>query len=283
MNTRNLGFKDKFGLFRNSPDPPSDFRSLSLIGSIYDQTLLKRNQQSLYAIWKNLNDDVGGGIPAFEFSSRNSKEMERWILNNAASPICLLDANNQAAPSARILPIINQSKRSEHIFNALVSQAQSFCSMMSKEVGPGSPIYQPNIFVGWITACTKQNNGKSLYYQVLNAKFGDIESTAIKKLKKTGIPGKIDNMRIGKSLARGIKTFNSAKTERATTELTLAATRNERDISRIRVRPQRPCMICGCYEIYDLDTEDNDNNDDNHDEKVDWASLGWIRRARPPL
>ena len=251
LNSRNLGFRDKFGLFRNSPDPPSGFRSLSLIGSIYDQSLLKRNQQSLFAIWKNLNEDGGGGIPAFEFSARNSKEMEKWILNNAASPICLLNAYNKAAPSARILPIVNQSRRSEHIFEALVSQAQSFCSMMSSEVGPGSPIYQPNIFVGWITACTKQNNGKSLYYQVLNAKFGDIESTAIKKLKKAGIPGKIDNMRIGKGLARGIKTFNSAKTERATTELTLAAMRNERDISRIRVRPQRPCMICGCYEVYD--------------------------------
>ena len=251
LNKRNLGFRDKFGLFRDSPDPPSDFRSLSLIGSIYDQTLLKRNQQSLYGIWKDINEEAGGGIPAFEFSARNSKEMARWILNNAASPICLLNEKNQAAPSNRILPIINQSKRSEHIFNALVSQAQSFCSLMAKEVGPGSPIYKPNIFVSWISACTKQNNGKSLYYQVLNAKFGEIESTAIKKLKRAGIPGKIDNMRIGRGLARGIKTFNSAKTERATTELTLAAMRSERDICRIRGRPQRPCTICGCYEIYD--------------------------------
>ena len=249
LNTRNLCFKDKFGRFRDSPDPPSGFRSLSLIGSIYDQTLLKRNKQTLYAIWKNLNEE-GGGIPAFEFSSRNSKEMSRWILNNAASPICLLDVYNQVAPSARLLPIINQSMRSKHVFNAMASQAQSFCSMMAKLVGPGSPMYHPNILVSWITACTIQNNGKALYYQVLNAKFGEIQSTAIKKLSKAGISGKIDNMRIGKGLARGVKTFNSAKTERSSTELTLAAMRNERDISRIRGRPQRPCMICGCYEKY---------------------------------
>ena len=249
LNTRNLGFKDKFGLFRNSPDPPSGFRSHSLIGSIYNQMLLKRNKQSLYAIWKNLNDE-GGGIPAFELSARNSKELSRWILNNAASPICLLDVNNQVSPSARLLPIIQQSKRSEHIFNALALQAQEFCSMMAASIGPGSPIYQPNILVSWITACTKQNNGKSLYYQILDAKFGEIQSTAIKKLIKAGISGKIDNTRIGRGLARGMKTFNSAKTERASAELSLAAVRNERDISRIRGLPQRPCMICGCFERY---------------------------------
>ena len=79
-NKRNLGFEDKFGLFRNSPDPPSGFRSHSLIGSIHAQMLLKRNQQSFYAIWKNLNDEEGGGVPAFELSARNSKELAKWIL-----------------------------------------------------------------------------------------------------------------------------------------------------------------------------------------------------------
>ena len=250
-NKRNLGFEDKFGLFRNSPDPPSGFRSHSLIGSIHDQMLLKRNQQSFYAIWKNLNDEEGGGVPAFELSARNSKELAKWILNDAASPICLLNVHNQISPSARILPIIQQSKRCEHIFNALARQAQSFCSEMAMIKGPGSPVYQPNVFVAWISASTKQNNGKSLYYQILDAKFGNIQSTAIKKLIKAGIPGKIDNTRIGRGLARGAQTFNSAKTERASVELSLAAMRSERDISRIREKPQRPCMICGCYEKYD--------------------------------
>ena len=249
LNNRDLGFRDKFGLFRNAPNPPPGFRSHSLIGSIYDQLLVKRNQQSLFTIWKNLNDE-SGGVPAFEFSARNSRELSKWILNNAVSPICLLDVNNQISPSARLLPIIKQSRRSEHIFNALALQAQNFCSMMASLCGPGSPIYQPNILVGWLTARTKKNNGKSLYYQILNAKFGDIQSTAINKLKKAGIPGKIDNSRIGRALARGMKTFNSAKSERASAELNLAAIRNERDISRITGNPQRPCIICGCYERY---------------------------------
>ena len=42
-------------------------------------------------------------------------------------------------------------------------------------------------------------------------------------------------------------------------------------------------MMEKCIMRMDLDTEDNDNNDAIDDEKVDWASLGRIRRARPPL
>ena len=150
-------------------------------------------------------------IPAFEFSARNSNEMSSWILNNAASPITLLDTNNQISPSKRILPIIFKSKRSEYIFEALANQAKDFCSKMALLAGPGSPKYQPNIFVSWISACTKQNNGKSLYYQVLDAKFGDIQSSAIKKLIKAGITGRVDNVRIARGLSRGIMAFNRQK------------------------------------------------------------------------
>ena len=249
LNSGSLGYKDKHGRFRDAPDPPSGFRSQSLIGSIYDNLLIKRNQQSLLSIWKSLhsNDNC---VPAFEFSARNSKEMSRWILNNATTPIILLNTNNQISPSERIMPIISQSKRSEHIFEALASQAQDFCSKMALLVGPGSPKYQPNIFVSWISACTKQNNGKSLYYQVLDAKFGHIQSTAIKKLIKAGITGRVDNSRIAKGLSRGIMAFNSAKSERATVELSLASMRTSRDIARIMETQPKPCIVCGCFERY---------------------------------
>ena len=37
-------------------------------------------------------------------------------------------------------------------------------------------------------------------------------------------------------------------------------------------------------EMYNEDGADTEDNNDNiDDEKVDWASLGRIRRARPPL
>ena len=74
--------------------------------------------------------------------------------------------------------------------------------------------------------------------------FGELLISSISNLP-------IDNTRIGRGLARGAQTFNSAKTERASVELSLAAMRSERDISRITEKPQRPCMICGCYEKYD--------------------------------
>ena len=249
LHARSLGFNDKHGLFRNAPDPPAGFRSQMIIGSIHDSVLMKRNKQSLLSIWRNLQSNEKC-IPAFEFSARNSNEMSSWILNNAASPITLLDTNNQISPSKRILPIIFKSKRSEYIFEALANQAKDFCSKMALLAGPGSPKYQPNIFVSWISACTKQNNGKSLYYQVLDAKFGDIQSSAIKKLIKAGITGRVDNVRIARGLSRGIMAFNSAKTERATIELSLAAMRTSRDIARINETQPKPCMVCGCFERY---------------------------------
>ena len=247
LNRRILGFRDKFGLFQNAPDPPPNFRSLSLIGSIYDKDLEKRNQKSLFSIWKDLQLN-NYNPPAFEMSARNGKELSKWILNDAATPICLLDQNNIESPAPRILPIIYQSKRSEHIFKTLVEKAKSFCSKMAKEHGPGSPIYKPNIFVSWLSARTKVNNGKALCAQILNCKFGELQSSAIQKLEKAGIKGKIDNKRIARGLMRGTRAFNSAKTQRATIELSLAAMRNAKDISRISSSPEKPCFVCGCYE-----------------------------------
>ena len=243
---RALCYKNKHGVFRDAPDPPSGFRSLSLIGTIHDNNLQRRNDQSMFAIWKELqvNNNM---VPAFEFSARNVY-LSKWILNNAASPITLLNEENVISPSDRILPIIRQSSRSESIFRALAAQAQTMCTKLAVEVGPGSPVHQHNIFLSWIVACTSHNNGKSLYYQLLNARYGEETSTAIVKLRKAGITGKIDNIRIARGLLRGVKTFNSAKMERATIELSLAAMRNYKDIARIHGIPQKPCYCCGSYE-----------------------------------
>ena len=189
----------------------------------------------MFAIWKELqvNNNM---VPAFEFSARNVY-LSKWILNNAASPITLLNEENVISPSDRILPIIRQSSRSESIFRALAAQARTMCTKLAVEVGPGSPVHQHNIFLSWIVACTSHNNGKSLYYQLLNARYGEETSTAIVKLRKAGITGKIDNIRIARGLLRGVKTFNSAKMERATIELSLAAMRNYKDIARIHGTP----------------------------------------------
>ena len=56
--------------------------------------------------------------------------------------------------------------------------------------------------MSWIVACTSHNNGKSLYYQLLNAKYGKETSTAINKLWKAGISGKIDNIRIARAFSQ---------------------------------------------------------------------------------
>ena len=75
-----------------------------------------------------------------------------------------------------------------------------------------------------------KNNGKSLYFQFLEAKYGPEQSTAIKKIIKLGGMGRVDKVRIGRGMARGIRTFNSAKMERSSIELSLCAVRNAADI-----------------------------------------------------
>ena len=245
IDDKKVGYKDRFGCFRNVPDPPN-FRSLSMIGCLDDEMLTARNKQTLFTVWKNLQPD--GCIPAFEFSARNVKELSGWIMNCAASPNVLLDTNNQISPHKRILPLIQKSERQTHIFNALAHRAQNFCISWAEKVGPSSPIHSQNVFTGWIASRTIGNNGKSLYYQILDAKYGSEQSTAIKKIAKIGVAGKIDNVRIGRGLARGVKTFNSARMERATIEISLCAMRNADDIARIHGTQAKPCYCCGIYE-----------------------------------
>ena len=180
-----------------------------------------------------------------EFSARNVKELSTWILNCAASPNTLLDVNNQISPCSRVLPLTQTSSRQYHIFKALAVQAQKFCIKLAGQVGPSSPIHQPNTLTNWISARISGNNSKSLYYQFMDAKYGGEQSSAVKKI---GIPGKIDNVRIGRALERGVRTFNSAKMERASIEITLCAMRNAHDISRINSLPPRPCYCCGVFE-----------------------------------
>ena len=240
-----VGYRDKFGRFRNVPDPPS-YRSVSMVGCLDDDSLQTRNKQSLLTIWKNLQPNCS--IPAFEFSARNVKELSTWILNCAASPNTLLDENNQISPSSRIIPLTQRSNRQYHIFYALAEKAQTFCMNWTSRVGPSSPNHKQNILSSWISARTMGNNGRSLYYQFLDAKYGHEQSSAIKKLSKIGISGKIDNVRIGRALDRGVKTFNSAKMERATIEISLCAMRGAHDISRINSSHPKPCFCCGIFE-----------------------------------
>ena len=100
-------------------------------------------------------DMLSSNIPAFELSARNVKELSGWIMNCASSPNLLLDTNNQISPNKRILPLIHKSSRQKHIFNALATQAQTFCNKWLTLVGPSSPKHQSNILTGWISSCTR--------------------------------------------------------------------------------------------------------------------------------
>ena len=56
--------------------------------------------------------------------------------------------------------------------------------------------------------------------------------------------GKIDNIRIGRALARGVQTFNSYKMERASVEITLCAMRGAADIARIE---DKALLLLWCF------------------------------------
>ena len=245
ISLRKVGAKDKHGRFRDVPDPPG-FRSISIIGSDYDEDLRKRNKKSLFTILKDLKDG-GGACSAFEMSARN-RDMAIWILNCAAAPVNLLNEENEVSPNSRILPIINKSTRSKHIFNEITQKAQRMCINRSEAIGAGSPIFVKNPFISWIGACTGKSNARSIYYQTLTAMYGHMKSTTIKKLEKNEIKGRVNNERIGKSLQRAVCAYNSYKMERTTIEISLCSVRWAKDIARIQNTPPRPCYVCGVYE-----------------------------------
>ena len=246
INKRKVGSKDKHGRFRDSPDPPG-FRSISIIGSDYDDDLIKRNKKSLFTILKELKD--GNGLcPAFESSARNCKEMSIWILNCAAAPVNLLNEENAASPDSRIIPIIERSTRSKHIFNDMVGKAQKICINRSNVIGAGSPIFIKNPFISWMGTCTSNSNARSIYYQTLSAMYSHIKSTTIRKLEKSEVNGRITNERIGKALQRAVGAYNTYKMERTSIEISLCTVRWAKDIARIQNTPARPCYVCGVYE-----------------------------------
>ena len=246
INARSVGVRDKHGKFRDYPDPPG-FRSISIIGSDYNEDLVKRNKKSLYAIIKELQDG-NGYCPAFEFSSRNCKDLSLWILNCGATPINLLNEENEISPDARILPILERSTRSRHIFNAMAEMAQNICIERSEVVGAGSPVFVNNPLISWIGACTNKSNARSIYYQTLSAMSSHIKSSAIKKLVKQGVNGRVTNERIGRGLQRAVCAYNTYKMERSSLEITLCTVRWAKDIARIQNRPALPCHVCGVYE-----------------------------------
>ena len=241
-----VGHRDKYGRFRDNPDPPG-FRSISIIGSDYDENLIQRNKKSLYAIVKELKDG-NGCCSAFEMSARNCKEMTLYILNCGGAPINLLNEENLACPDMRIKPIVYRSTRSAHIYNEMVLKAQEICINRSKEIGAGSPSFKNNPFISWMGACTSNSNAKSIYYQTLTAMYSHIKSSTIKKLEKYEVRGRITNKRIGKSLQKAVNAYNTYKMQRTALEVTLCTIRWAKDISRIQNMPARPCYVCGVYE-----------------------------------
>ena len=110
-------------------------------------------------------------------SARN-RDMAIWILNCAAAPVNLLNEENEVSPNSRILPIINKSTRSKHIFNEITQKAQRMCINRSEAIGAGSPIFVKNPFISWIGACT----GKSGVTETESQKQTRFE----KKTKKLG-------------------------------------------------------------------------------------------------
>ena len=112
MNT--VGFRDKFGRFRNVPDPPT-FRSVSMVnGCMFDQTLKERNKLSLLAVWKNLQPNCN--IPALELSACNVKELSTWILNCAASPNANVEYQKVEIQKSRINKVSDATYISDVVF-----------------------------------------------------------------------------------------------------------------------------------------------------------------------
>ena len=109
-----VGFRDKFGRFRNVPDPPT-FRSVSMVGCMFDQTLKERNKLSLLAVWKNLQPNCN--IPA-----RNVKELSTWILNCAASPNANVEYQKVEIQKSRTNKVSDATYISDVVFKIYMGQ-----------------------------------------------------------------------------------------------------------------------------------------------------------------
>ena len=137
--------------------------------------------------------------------------MSPWILNYLASPNVLLDSNNNPSSDSKLTPIVNMSSKQRVLCETLTERAQEFCKEKFATMGPASPIHSPNPFIRWFASCTTNSNTKSIFYQFLHVKYGHIPHSAIAKLEKIRLPGQINERRIGRALARGNHTFNTAK------------------------------------------------------------------------
>ena len=70
---------------------------------------------------------------------------------------------------------------------------------------------------------------QSIYFHISDARFGHTESTAINKLTKASIKGRLDQTRVSMGLARGVKTFNSAKTAKVKDTISTESSGTEGD------------------------------------------------------
>ena len=160
VNLKDIGHRDKFGFWKNMPDPPL-YRSCSLIGNPDDDCLMRRNKKTLYSVWSDMQPNFC--IPAFEYSARNVL-MSPWILNYLASPNVLLDANNNPSSDSKLTPIVNMSSKQRVLCETLTERAQEFCKEKFATMGPASPIHSPNPFIRWFASCTTNSNTKSIFY-----------------------------------------------------------------------------------------------------------------------
>ena len=241
------GSKDKHGVFHNLPDPPPHWASLSTIGSSLDKELDKRNKKNLWTIWSDLQSN-NGDCPSGELSARNAKVLNKWVANDATTILNLLDKEGKAKhDDTRINTIMNNSIQGQQTLKIMASVAKVVGDKMLASVGPSSSKYSHNLLTSWMTAGTKQNNTKSLQDQLLNCKYGKIESPAKNKLINAGLTGTVNNRRIGRGLARVQLAFNSVRSERVGIELAVGSMKFDKDL-RWLVGSRRPCKICGCFE-----------------------------------
>ena len=70
---------------------------------------------------------------------------------------------------------------------------------------------------------------KSIYFHISDARFGHRKLTAVNKLTKASIKGRLDQTRVSMGLARGVKTFNSAKTAKVKDTISTESSGTEGD------------------------------------------------------
>jgi hypothetical protein len=175
----------------------------------------------------------------------------KMYVNLGLAQICaILDHNNQPRKSINLSSIIDQNDESKVFHGKLTNFAKKICDNFSKKFGPPGQKYIKNDFLVWFNTLTPNPNSKNLYEKILKVKYGSCELTALNKLAKTPFLGLLSEKRICNALGRIAKSFNTARTLRASLEFALGSFRTNVEIAIFSNANQSFCHCCGLIEKY---------------------------------